>query len=78
MYIDNLFFHYYVCELVYLEGNDFMNIKRAFEIVNNKEIYDVFYNNEPVWIQELNNNKATIGFMNFNEVENVNIEDLKE
>ena len=55
-----------------------MNSKRAFEIVNNKEIYDVFYNNEPVWIQELNNNKATIGFMNFNEVENVNIEDLKE
>lgn len=55
-----------------------MNIKRASEIVNNKEIYDVFYNNEPVWIQELNNNKATIGFMNFNEVENVNIEDLKE
>ena len=40
-----------------------MNIKRAFEIVNNKEICDVFYNNEPVWIQELNNNKATIGFM---------------
>ncbi len=55
-----------------------MNSKRAFEIVNNKEICDVFYNNEPVWIQELNNNKATIGFMNFNEVENVNIEDLKE
>ena len=78
MYIDNLFFHYYVCELVYLEGNDFMNIKRAFEIVNNEEICDVFYNNEPVWIQELNNNKATIGFMNLNEVENVNIKDLKE
>lgn len=55
-----------------------MNIKRAFEIVNNKEICDVFYNNEPVWIQELDNNKATIGFMNFKEVENVNIEDLKE
>lgn len=55
-----------------------MNIKRAFEIINNKEICDVFYNNEPVWIQELDNNKATIGFMNFNEVENVNIEDLKE
>lgn len=55
-----------------------MNIKRAFEIINNKEICDVFYNNEPVWIQELDNNKATIGFMNFNGVENVNIEDLKE
>lgn len=55
-----------------------MNIKRASEIVNNKEIYDVFYNNEPVWIQELNNNKATIGFMNLDQVKNVNIEDLKE
>ena len=52
-------------------------IKRG-DMSNFQEIYDVFYNNEPVWIQELNNNKATIGFMNFNEVENVNIEDLKE
>lgn len=55
-----------------------MNIERAFEIVNNKKICDVYYNNEPIWIQEIQDNVAKVGFMNINEVKDVNITDLHE
>ncbi len=55
-----------------------MNNKRAFEIVNNKEIKDIYYNDNPVWIQEINNNMAKIGFMNRCEEKDVYIEELYE
>ena len=55
-----------------------MNIKRAFEIVNNREICDVYYKKHPVWIQEVENNIAKVGFMDLNEEKNVYIEDLYE
>jgi len=55
-----------------------MNTKRAFEIVNNKNICDVFYNNHPVWIQELQNGKAKIGFMDLSKEIDVNISELEE
>ena len=55
-----------------------MNNKRAFEIINNKEIKDVFYKNKPVWVQEINNNMAKIGFMDNTNYTNVYIEDLSE
>lgn len=55
-----------------------MNIKRAFEIVNNREICDVYYDKHPVWIQEVQNNIAKVGFIDINEEKSVNIEDLYE
>jgi len=55
-----------------------MNIKRVNEIINNIEICDVYYNNKPVWIQEINNNFVKIGFMDLNEEKNVNVNDLYE
>lgn len=55
-----------------------MNIERAFEIVNNKKIYDVYYNNEAVWIQEIQNNVAKIGFIDLSKETNVNVNDLYE
>ena len=55
-----------------------MNYKRAFEIINKKEICDVYYNNEPVWIQNLENDIAKVGFMNFKDERDVKIEDLYE
>lgn len=55
-----------------------MNIKRAFEIVNNKKIYDVYYKKHPVWIQEIQNDIAKVCFVDINEEKNVNIEDLHE
>lgn len=55
-----------------------MNIKRVFEIINNEEIKDIYYENEPVWIQELNNNVAKIGFINGFEEKSVLVENLHE
>ena len=55
-----------------------MNTKRAFEIINNKKICDVFYKTHPVWIQEIENNVAKIGFMDLREEINVNLDDLHE
>ena len=55
-----------------------MNIKRVNEIINNKEICDVYYNNKPVWIQEVNNEFVKIGFMDLNEEKHVNVNDLYE
>ena len=47
-----------------------MNAKKVNQILNSKEKTDVFYNNRPVWIQELNNNIATVGFIdNFEEMD---------
>lgn len=55
-----------------------MNLQRAFEIVKNKEKKDVFYNERPVWIQEVKDNKAKIGFIDNFEEKDVYIEDLYE
>lgn len=55
-----------------------MNTKRVFEIMKNKEIKDIYYEDRPVWIQEIHNNMAKIGFMDGSEEKNVYIEDLYE
>ena len=55
-----------------------MNSKRIFEIINNKEIKDIYYNDRPVWVQEINNNMAKVGFMDVHEESDVYIEDLYE
>lgn len=55
-----------------------MNSKRIFEIINNKEIKDVYYDDRPVWVQEVNNNIAKIGFIDNNEEKDVYIKDLYE
>lgn len=55
-----------------------MNIKRAVEIVNNREICDVYYEKHPVWIQEVKNNIARVGFMDINAEKDVDINDLYE
>ena len=50
-----------------------------FLISGNKEKVDTFYNERPVWIQELNgNNIAKIGFVDNFEERDVFIEDLYE
>lgn len=55
-----------------------MNTKRAFEIINNREICDVYYKKQPVWIQEIKNNIAKIGFLDLSDEKDVNIQDLYE
>lgn len=47
-----------------------MNIERIDYILYNKEKFDIFYEERPVWIQCINrsNNTATVGFVdNFDE-----------
>ena len=55
-----------------------MQYNRVFEILKNKEKTDVFYNDRPVWIQELNNNVARVGFIDNFEERDIYIEDLYE
>lgn len=56
-----------------------MEIKRIYEILNNKEKVEIEYNSRPVWIQNLEDlDTARVGFIdNFDEME-VNIRDLIE
>lgn len=55
-----------------------MTGKRINEILKNKELSDIFYNNRPVWVQEVKGNTAKIGFIDNNEEQDVYIEDLYE
>ena len=55
-----------------------MNLKRIHELINNKEKVDVYYNERPVWIQEVSNNIAKVGFIDNFEEKDVFIEDLYE
>ena len=40
-----------------------MKISKINEILKNKEKIDIYYNERPVWVQEINNNIARIGFI---------------
>ena len=55
-----------------------MDLKRVQAILNNKEKCNVYYNEDPVWIQEVNDNIARVGFIDSNEEKDVYIEDLYE
>ena len=55
-----------------------MNKQRISEILNQKNLNEVYYNERPVWIQEVNDNIAKIGFIDSNEEKDVYIEDLYE
>ena len=55
-----------------------MEINRISEIIQNREITDVFYNDRVVWIQELNNDVAKIGFLNGDKDMYVHAKDLSE
>lgn len=55
-----------------------MNLERINEILNKKQIRDIYYNNRSVWVQEINNDIAKVGFVDNNEEKNVLIKDLYE
>lgn len=54
-----------------------MNKKRVYEIVQNREICDVYYNEKPVWVQEVKEDIAKVGFLDGSH-KDVYIEDLYE
>ena len=57
-----------------------MNYERINYILNNDNKFDIFYDDRPVWIQELdaNNQKSKIGFVDNFEERDVFIKDLYE
>ncbi len=55
-----------------------MKISKINEILKNKEKIDIYYNERPVWVQEVNNNIARIGFIDNFEERDVFVEDLYE
>lgn len=55
-----------------------MNVQRIHEILKNKEKCEVLYDDRPVWIQEVNDNIATVGFIDGSGDKDVYIEDLYE
>ena len=55
-----------------------MEINRINSILSNKEKTDIFYEKRAVWIQELNEDKAKVGFVDNFEEKDVFIQDLYE
>lgn len=55
-----------------------MNLQRIHQLVNQSEKTDVYYDERPVWIQEINDNIAKVGFVDNFEEKDVFIEDLYE
>ena len=55
-----------------------MNKQRLNEILKNQSINEVFYNEKPVWIQEVHDDIAKIGFLDGSKEKDVYIEDLYE
>lgn len=55
-----------------------MELNRINSILSNKEKTDIFYNKRAVWIQEVNQDKAKVGFVDNFEEKDVFIKDLYE
>ena len=55
-----------------------MTTNRISEILKNKELHDIFYDNRPVWVQEIKGTTAKVGFVDTNEEKDVCIDDLYE
>ena len=55
-----------------------MTNNRIAEILRNRQINEIYYNEQPVWVQEIHGDKATIGFINSDSSQDVFIKDLYE
>ena len=55
-----------------------MDINKVQAILNNKEKRDIFFEDRPVWIQEISQDKAKVGFVDNFEERDVYIKDLYE
>ena len=55
-----------------------MDKKRLNKILNEEQINEIFYNDRPVWIQEVTDNIARIGFLDGSKEKDVYIKDLYE
>ncbi len=55
-----------------------MTNTRISEILRNKQLNEIYYNEQPVWVQEIHGDKATVGFIDSNSSQDVFIKDLYE
>lgn len=55
-----------------------MTEKRVYEILRNKDITEIYYNEEPVWVQEVYGNKAKVGFITSSDTKDLYVNDLYE
>ena len=55
-----------------------MTNTRISEILRNKQLNEIYYNEQPVWVQEVHGDKATVGFINSNSSQDFFIKDLYE
>ena len=55
-----------------------MTNKRVCEILKNKDIKEIYYNDQPVWIQEVHGNIATVGFVGSNDTKDLYVKELYE
>lgn len=55
-----------------------MELNRINSILSNKEKVDIFYEDRPVWIQEINNSRVKVGFVDNFDEKDVYIKDLYE
>lgn len=55
-----------------------MDRERVNEILNHRSLSEVFYNEKPVWIQDVHDDIATIGFLDGSKEKKVYIDDLYE
>lgn len=55
-----------------------MNEQRLTQILRSSHPHDVFYNEKPVWIQEVKGNTVTVGFMDRAQPKDVLMQDLYE
>lgn len=55
-----------------------MNLERLNLVLKTKEKSNVYYDERPVWIQEVHDNIAKVGFVDNFEEKDVYIEDLYE
>ena len=55
-----------------------MDLERIQAMLKSKEKSDVFYDDRPVWIQEVHNNIAKVGFIDNDEERDVYIDELYE
>jgi len=55
-----------------------MNKKRLIDILNSSNVQELYYNEQPVWVQSVKDDIARIGFLDNSDEKDVYIDDLYE
>ena len=55
-----------------------MDKKRLSKLLHEERINEIYYEDRPVWIQEIHDTKAKVGFLDGSKEKDVYIKDLYE